>query len=409
MVFNSYYGIHYGRFLHDFDIKRFRISLIRIIFDKKLLLIAGYFLVNIPKSIFSSSKILLLYSENIFRPNTSMDTTKRIPFEVLKTTFIKVLTKHGFDQKKAEVCSRLFAKASLDGVASHGLNRFPAFLEQVSKGKVLPDKDPVKEFTLPIMERWNGQLGAGMYNAYLAMDRAIAMATTNGMGCVALNNTNHWMRAGNYGWQAAEAGCIGICFTNTIPNMPAWGGKEPKLGNNPLVIALPYLDKAVILDTAMTQYSYGKMAIYKKENKELPYDAGFDSEGKLTKDPLQVIAEELALPIGLWKGAGLSMILDLLASGLSDGQSTYEIGRQKEEYGISQFFLCLHPEVLGISKDNLDERIGNVLADLKSSKVFEGMEINYPGEQSFVRREENLRLGVPVDADIWEKVVQMIE
>ena len=103
------------------------------------------------------------------------------------------------------------------------------------------------------------------------------------------------------------------------------------------------------------------------------------------------------------------MILDLLASGLSDGQSTYEIGRQKEEYGISQFFLCLHPEVLGILKDKLDERIGNVLADLKSSKVFEGMEINYPGEQSFIRREENLRLGVPVDADIWEKVVQMIE
>ncbi|WP_339924754.1 3-dehydro-L-gulonate 2-dehydrogenase [uncultured Cyclobacterium sp.] len=338
-----------------------------------------------------------------------MGTSKRIPFKVLKTTFTKVLIKNGFDQKKAEVCSKLFATASLDGVASHGLNRFPAFLEQVERGRILPDKEPIKEFTLPIMERWNGQLGAGMYNASLAMDRAIAMATSNGMGCVALSNTNHWMRAGNYGWQAAEAGCIGICFTNTTPNMPAWGGKEPKLGNNPLVIALPYLDKAVVLDTAMTQYSYGKMAIYRKENKELPYDAGFDSEGKLTKDPLEVMAEQLALPIGLWKGAGLSMMLDLLASGLSDGQSTHEIGRQKEEYGVSQFFLCLHPEILGIQKDKLDERIGNVLADLKSSKVFEGMGISYPGEQSFVRREENLRLGIPVDADIWEKVVKMIE
>ncbi|AKP52600.1 3-dehydro-L-gulonate 2-dehydrogenase [Cyclobacterium amurskyense] len=338
-----------------------------------------------------------------------MDTSKRIPLIVLQTTFTQVLKKHGFDQEKAEICSRLFAMASLDGVASHGLNRFPAFLEQVARGKVNPNKAPIKEFSLPIMERWNGQLGAGMYNASLAMDRAIAMASNNGMGCVALNNTNHWMRAGNYGWQAAEAGCIGICFTNTIPNMPAWGGKEPKLGNNPLVIALPYRDKAVILDTAMTQYSYGKMAIYKKANKELPYDAGFDSEGKITKDPLQVIAEELALPIGLWKGAGLSMMLDLMASGLSDGQSTYEIGRQKEEYGISQFFLCLHPETLGIPKEKLDNKIGNALADLKSSKVFEGMEINYPGEQSFLRREENLKLGVPVDADIWESVKQMIE
>ena len=58
----------------------------------------------------------------------------------------------------------------------------------------------------------------------LAMERAITMAAENGLGSVAMNNTNHWMRAGNYGWQAVESGCIGICFTNTIPNMPAWGG-----------------------------------------------------------------------------------------------------------------------------------------------------------------------------------------
>ena len=69
--------------------------------------------------------------------------------------------------------------------------------------------------------------------------RAISIAKENGIGCVVLKNTNHWMRGGTYGWQAADAGCIGICFTNTIANMPPWGGKEPKLGNNPLVIAVP--------------------------------------------------------------------------------------------------------------------------------------------------------------------------
>lgn len=66
--------------------------------------------------------------------------------------------------------------ASLDGVASHGLNRFPAFLEQVEGGRVIPEAEPVLEFSLPIMERWDGQLGAGMYNASFAMKRAAAMA-----------------------------------------------------------------------------------------------------------------------------------------------------------------------------------------------------------------------------------------
>jgi len=336
-----------------------------------------------------------------------MDNSKRIPLDVLKETFLSVLINRGFNQKKSEICADLFTRASLDGVASHGLNRFPSFMEQVSKGHVKPEVDPVTEFSLPIMERWNGMLGAGMYNASLAMDKAIAMATTHGLGCVALNNTNHWMRAGNYGWQAAEAGCIGICFTNTIPNMPAWGGKEPKLGNNPMVIAMPYRDKAVVLDTAMTQFSYGKMAIYKKANEEMPFDAGFDADGQLTKDPLQVMAKELALPIGLWKGAGLSLMLDLLASVLSNGLSTYDIGLQKEEFGISQLFICLHPEALGIGKDELNEKIERTIKDLKGSEVFDSMEINYPGEQSLLRREENLRLGVPVDVEIWEKVKQM--
>ncbi|GAB2990505.1 3-dehydro-L-gulonate 2-dehydrogenase [Cyclobacterium sediminis] len=338
-----------------------------------------------------------------------MDTTTRIPFEILKTTFSKILIQHGFEDQKAKICAELFAMASLDGVASHGLNRFPAFLEQVEKGMVVPEVEPIQEFALPIMERWNGQLGAGMYNASIAMKKAVTMATKNGMGCVALRNTNHWMRAGNYGWQAAEAGCIGICFTNTIPNMPAWGGKEPKLGNNPLVIGLPYQNKAVILDTAMTQYSYGKMAIYKKSGEQLPYAAGFNAAGKLSNNPIEIIAEKLPLPIGLWKGAGLSLMLDLLASGLSGGQSTYEIGRQQEEFGVSQFFLCIHPEVMGISKTKLDEKIEQTIADLKKSKVFDGMDINFPGEQSFIRREENLRLGVPVDADIWEKVFRMMD
>ncbi|AEL27090.1 3-dehydro-L-gulonate 2-dehydrogenase [Cyclobacterium marinum] len=338
-----------------------------------------------------------------------MNTTNRIPFEILKTTFANILIQRGFEAKKAKICAELFSMASLDGVASHGLNRFPAFLEQVEGGRVIPEAEPVLEFSLPIMERWDGQLGAGMYNASFAMKRAAAMAIKNGMGCVALNNTNHWMRAGNYGWQAAEAGCISICFTNTIPNMPAWGGKEPKLGNNPLVIGLPYKNKAVILDTAMTQYSYGKMAIYKRSGKQLPYAAGFDAEGQLSKNPIEVIAEKLPLPIGLWKGAGLSLMLDLLASGLSDGQSSQEIGRQQEEYGVSQFFLCIHPEVMGISKTNLDGKIEHTIADLKQSKVFDGMDIHFPGEQSFIRREENLRLGVPVDADIWGKVCRMMD
>ena len=88
-----------------------------------------------------------------------------------------------------------------------------------------------------------------------------------GIGLASLSNTNHWQRGGTYGWHAARKGFIFICWTNTEANMPAWGAKDVRLGNNPFVIAVPYKDEAVVLDFAMTQFSYGKMENYRREGK----------------------------------------------------------------------------------------------------------------------------------------------
>jgi 3-dehydro-L-gulonate 2-dehydrogenase len=84
------------------------------------------------------------------------------------------------------------------------------------------------------------------------------------------------MRGGTYGWQAAEAGVIGICWTNTMPNLPPWGGGEPCLGNNPLVIAVPRKGGHVVLDMAMSQFSYGALESYRSRGEMLPVDGGFD-------------------------------------------------------------------------------------------------------------------------------------
>ncbi|MEX2345352.1 MAG: Ldh family oxidoreductase [Balneolaceae bacterium] len=147
----------------------------------------------------------------------------RIPYKELVTILEDVLVKHGYSADRAARSATLFASASLDGVASHGVNRFPLMLKMIRNGIVNPAAEPVRIHSSAIFEKWDGQLGPGDLNATHCMNRAIGLAKTNGLGCVALRNTNHWMRGGNYGWQAVEEGCIGICFTNTKPNMPAWG------------------------------------------------------------------------------------------------------------------------------------------------------------------------------------------
>lgn len=308
-----------------------------------------------------------------------MNNTLFIPFAEVFQTLTGILAEKGFSQTNAENCAWLFAQASLDGVPSHGLNRFPVFMKMMEKGVVDPKAEPELLHKAMMFEQWNGHLGPGPLNAQLAMYRAIQLSKEFGVGLVAMQNTNHWMRAGNYGLQATEAGCIGICFTNTKPNMPAWGGAEPKLGNNPLVIAIPRKDGPVLLDMAMSQFSYGKLNIFKSQGEQVPFEAGFDHEGNLTKDPKTVIDNELALPIGLWKGAGLSLVLDMLASVLSGGNAVHQVGEEVEECALSQVFICLSPEKLGLTELS-EQQIEAIINDLHDSSVFEEKRCVFPGK-----------------------------
>lgn len=326
----------------------------------------------------------------------------RISVEDLKKEFTRVLLKLEFSPERAELCAGIFAGNSRDGVYSHGINRFPVFVEYVKEGVIYKDAEPEKISSHGVIENWDGHLAPGMYNATLAMNRAIELAKENGMGCVAMKNTNHWMRGGTYGWQAADAGCIGICFTNTIANMPPWGGKEAKLGNNPLVIAVPKSNGHVVLDMAMSQFSYGKLQETALKGKQLPVPGGYNSEGKLTTDPQEITDSYRALPIGFWKGSGLSFLLDVLLTALTGGRSVSEITRSKKEAGVSQVFICIH------QPSYHEELISHIIDYTKTSApASDDDRISYPGEGTLAKRNENLRDGVPVNDEIWEKIKQL--
>ncbi|MDR7129031.1 3-dehydro-L-gulonate 2-dehydrogenase [Algoriphagus sp. 4150] len=327
----------------------------------------------------------------------------QIPFGQVSNTLKEILLKYGLTEDRAQRCALLFAKADLDGVRSHGVNRFFLFLDFIKKGLVNPDKEPAILSQLGMFERWDGQQGVGNLNADFAMSRAIQLSKEFGISCVTLQNTNHWMRGGNFGWQAVEAGCIGICFTNTIPNMPAWGGSEPKIGNNPLVIAIPREKGPVVLDMAFSQFAYGKLSIAKTKGEQMDYEAGFDDEGNLTKDPETVLANHLGLPIGLWKGSGLSMILDLLAAVLSGGNASFEVGKSGNESAVSQVFLCFDPTKLELT-DWIETKSDALIEDLKNSATFDRKSIRYPGEHTLETRNKNLKNGVPISQKLWEQL-----
>ncbi len=332
----------------------------------------------------------------------------RLPFEQVNTRLALVLRGLGFSDARAELCARLFAETTCDGVYSHGVNRFTRFVATVRNGSVDPTAEPSVVARFGAMERWDGQRGPGNLNAWVAMKRAIVLSSEHGIGCVAMAHTNHWMRGGTYGWQAAEAGVIGMCWTNTMPNVPPWGGVEPAIGNNPLVMAVPRKKGHVVLDMAMSQFSYGALESYRTRGELLPVDGGFDAEGKLTRDPEAIEKSQRLLPVGFWKGSGLAMVLDLVAAMTSLGNATHAIANDPlKETGLSQMFVAIDPRGLGDAAQ-MEQIADEVVASVHHSRsAVAGKTVRYPGENTLRLREQNRRLGLPIEDAVWDAIVNM--
>jgi len=332
---------------------------------------------------------------------------QRVPFQQIYDEFYRVLVKNGFVSQNADLCARIFAESTRDGVHSHSLNRFPSFVQSINSDFVDIGATPERVGTFGALEQWDGRMGIGLLNASFCMDRALALARENGLGCVALKNTNHWMRAGSYGLQAADAGCIGICWTNTTRLMPPWGSAERRLGNNPLVVAVPRAQGHIILDMAMSQFANGKLQIYRDRGEDLPVEGGYDREGQPTTDAGAILDSQRPLPIGYWKGSGLAFVLDLIATLLSGGQSTQDISRRKDEARVSQVFIALDVQSVA-GEQILQQTVDAIVNDLhEAAPLEEGSPVTYPGERMLKIRQENLRLGVLVDPLFWQQILDL--
>lgn len=329
----------------------------------------------------------------------------RVTYEELIKKFQRILESRGFEPGHARTAAEIFAGNSLDGVYSHGTNRFPKMIRYLDEGGIDPKAIAECETASGPMERWNGHLGLGPLNARIAMNRACELAREYGVGIVAIGNNNHWMRGGSYGIQAAEQGMIGICWSNTMPNMPAWGGKNRKIGNNPLSFAIPRSNgEHVVLDCAVSQFSYGKIEETRMKGEQLPVPGGYDTEGNLTTDPAQIEKTWRVLPMGYWKGSGLSIVLDLIATILTNGNSVAKVGTFGNEIGLSQVMIAIDPRRFN-TVEQTDAIADEILADIHSSEpVKEGQKVYYPGERSMETRRENLKNGIPVLDEVWEKL-----
>ena len=307
--------------------------------------------------------------------------------------------------------AEIFAGNSLDGVYSHSMNRYPRYLSDMESGLCDAKVTQAERVSgLGGLEVWDAHFGVGPLIAQQMAERAIELARTHGIACVALRNNSHWLRAGRYGLMMADAGMMGLCMTNTCMNLVAYGAKEPSTGNNPITIAIPRRAGSLVMDMAVSQYAFGKLEIMAQEGGMLDTPCGYDTDGNLTNDPQKIVESGLMTPMALWKGSALSIMIDLMVSMLSLGRTSLAIGTPADgEKGMSQMFVCMNPAAV-IDMDKAEAQMEKTIAFLNSLEPKDGVHgVHAPGENLERTRARNRERGIPVTEDTWQKIVNASE
>lgn len=161
-----------------------------------------------------------------------------------------------------------------------------------------------------------------------------------------------------------------------------------------------------MVDGAMSQFSYGAVEKARLEGRQLPVEGGYDEAGELTRDPAAIEKTGRFLPMGYWKGSAMSIMLDMIAAILSDGNSVCRVGADfEEESGLSQIFIAIDASRTCPEQEAV---IREIIEDVAASEpAGEGQRARVPNARSNRCREENTELGIPVNEEVWQTVLQL--
>ncbi len=276
---------------------------------------------------------------------TEAATSAALDAQRLTAGVARIFVALGVAAADAEIVARDLVAADLEGIASHGVMLVPMYVDRMLNGSVSPrgaGEVVGDRGGAVVLDAANA---LGQLTVRQAVRLAVEHARTHGLGAVAVRNAFHFGTAGRYARMMAAENCVGIVVSNTRPLMPATGGAEALVGNNPLAIALPSAgEHPVEVDMALSATAMGKIRLAEAAGEKIPADWAIDAEGRATTDPLAAI-KGMLLPAAGPKGFGLAFVIDLLCGGLSGGAVGAEVrplyGDPAAPYRCSHFFLAI--------------------------------------------------------------------
>jgi len=315
----------------------------------------------------------------------------------------------GVPPQAAHAVAAGLVDADLAGLHSHGVMLVDMYIERIGQGSVSR-----KEAAEIVSDRQAAVVldaghALGQVTGRQAMDLAIGRARQFGAGIVAVRHGFHFGTAGRYALQAAAAGCVGIAMCNTRPLMPAPGGAERVVGNNPIAVALPTDDdKPLLLDMATSEAAMGKIRMAAKAGQPIPTNWAVTAQGEPTSNADEAIAGML-LPSGGAKGFGLALMIDLMCGLLSGGSSGAEVrplyGDFSQPYDCSHLFIAIDVAHFAPASD-FRRRASAVAGRLRDARRAPNVaQLFTPGEPEWQRRRQS-RGVVTLDAAVADMLIR---
>ncbi|HEY5843299.1 MAG TPA: Ldh family oxidoreductase [Mycobacterium sp.] len=333
-----------------------------------------------------------------------------IPAEALTGFAAAVLRGAGLPDDDADVVAASLVAADLRGVASHGVARLGQYLARIEHGVMVADPDIRIVNDMPAAALLDAGNGFGQLAATRAMGIAIEKARVTGIGAVSVANSNHFGIAGLYAQQAAAAGLIGIVMTNASPAMAPFNTSERMLGTNPLAIGIPAgAHPAIVLDMSSSLVARGKIrGAHRRGETEIPEGWAYDQGGRPTTDSAAAL-DGLLAPIGGAKGAGLSLMIDLLSgvlSGSGAGGAVTNITDISRPSRTGHLMIALDPAAF-IGRDIFERETAEIVDRIHSLPAADGGRVYLPGELEEQRSTHQLSSGIPLNATVLAELDEL--
>eukprot|EP00929_Paragymnodinium_shiwhaense_P109227 TRINITY_DN75589_c0_g1_i1.p1 TRINITY_DN75589_c0_g1~~TRINITY_DN75589_c0_g1_i1.p1 ORF type:complete len:395 (-),score=75.45 TRINITY_DN75589_c0_g1_i1:511-1695(-) len=314
----------------------------------------------------------------------------------------------GLPQDDAKLVARCLVEADLRGQAGHGVQRLTVYAQRLRAGVVKAQPNIRVEKTAHSAVNVDGDDGMGFVVATRATEEAIALAKSQGVGLAGVKKSTHFGCSSHYVMQALEADMISLVFTNSSPALPVWGGARQLLGASPFAAGVPAgAEHPLVLDMSTTVIARGKLRLMSQRGELIPEGVGLDKNGKPTRDGMEAF-HGVTLPFGGAKGAAISLLMDVFSgvlTGAAFGGKVRSLYNDTDgPQNVGHFILCVRPDVF-MSLDEFKSRMDEMVQIIKAQPRADGFdEILMPGEPESKAMAKNERLGVPLQADVVEKL-----